>query len=418
MKQNQRKIPITMEMVRKSYEEEKMKGRSAGIDGETWEEFEKEREANLYIIWNRLSSGSYHPPGVKQVLIPKHGGKKRKLGIPTVRDRVAQKVVTDILNQRIEGEMCEESHAYRKGKSCHTALAEVRKNCWEQRWVLDIDIEKFFDSVDHELVMKAVEEHVQENWMKQYIRRWLEAPIKIVEGGKDREGEKKQGKGIPQGGVISPLLANLFLHYALDKWLKIKYPGIKFVRYSDDVIVQCRSKQEAEKILAEIKERLESVKLKMNEEKTKIVYCKRGKRKEKHKIVSFDFLGYTFKPRKTKNRATSEVFLGFDGAISKESKKKIVRRLVELEKNEFRKCGSLEEIAQKLNPIIRGWWNYFSKIGKDKMYTVIERIEYRIVKWLKDRYKRLKRSWRKGYSLLYKKRKERKELFAHWSYLG
>ena len=266
-----------------------------------------------------MSSGSYHPTSVLEVEIPKDDGRKRKLGIPTVRDRICQQVIKDYLEGRFEAEFSEHSYGYRPLKNTHQALTAVRKNVREYAWVIDMDISGFFDNMSHELLMKAIEQHVEEKWVKMYITRWLESPIE------DREKNKRfrEGKGTPQGGVISPLLANLFLHYAFDKWLGNQYPQLKFVRYADDIVVHCKSQEEAEKVLESIRERLTECRLELNEQKTKIVYCKMPTERRRFETVKFDFLGFSFQPRPTAESKTGKLFLGYDCAISQKSEKKI-----------------------------------------------------------------------------------------------
>lgn len=407
-KQNQRAIPINLEMVRNAYRRVKKKGKSAGIDGISLKEFQAREEDHLYVVYNRMSSGSYFPPGVKQVRIPKRSGKKRKLGIPTVRDRVAQTVIKELIEPRIDKVFYEESYGYRPNKSAHQALDKVRKNCWEKAWVIDLDIKNCFDSIDHQLLMKAVDKHVSEKWIKMYIRRWLEAPVVT-----QTDTIEKEGKGTPQGSVLSPLLANLFLHYAFDRWMKDNFPQVRFVRYADDIIVHCVSKRQAEYVLQRIKQRLKDCKLELNEEKTSIVYCKMNGRNENYPKVKFDFLGYSFKPRTTLNWKKKK-FLGFDAGISTESQKKIIKDLKEKEKRMYF-CKDLQEVAEVLNPSIRGWLNYYGHIRKSEMKRVLEATQYRIIKWLRKKYGRLKRRIKKAYSLLWKVKRRNPKLFAHWS---
>ena len=325
-----------------------------------------------------------------------------------MRDRVAQAVIKELIEPRIDKIFYEESYGYRPKKSAHQALDKVRENCRKKAWVIDLDIKDYFDSIDHELLMRAIDKHVEEKWIKMYIRRWLEAPIVT-----ETEIIEKEGKGTPQGGVISPLLANLFLHYALDRWMKDNFPRIEFVRYADDVIVHCVSKKQAEYILKEIRERLAQCKLQLNEEKTCIVYCKRSGRGENYPKVKFDFLGFSFKPRTHINRKTGKRFLGFEPEISTESQKKMVQEVREKEKS-MNASKTLEEVADVLNPSIRGWLFYYGYIKKSAMWRVITSIERRIVKWLKRRYKSVRRQMKGAYSLLQKVKKVKPKLFAHW----
>ena len=313
-------IPITKLMVWKAYQKVKRNGGSAGIDGESLKIFQADLSKNLYKIWNRLSSGSYFPPPVKEVSIPKRDGRERKLGIPTVGDRIAQEVIKSYLEPRLEAIFDANSYGYRPLKSAHQAVEAVRRNVRDYAWVVDMDIKSFFDEVDHGLLLKALDLHVEENWAKMYIQRWLESPIVTSTG----EIKQKAGRGTPQGGVISPLLANLYLHYVLDKWIEKHHPAIRFVRYADDVILHCPSESVANEMLEMVRGRLQECNLRLNEEKTKIVYCQNYRREKKHYKKKFDFLGFSFKPRAIKLTRTAGVFLGFDCAISK-SRKRIVR---------------------------------------------------------------------------------------------
>ncbi len=290
-------IPITKDMVREAYRKVRSNKGSAGVDEQDLNKFEENLSGNLYKLWNRMTSGSYFPQPVKEVIIPKSNGGERKLGIPTVSDRIAQEVIKTYLEPRLELVFSPSSYGYRPHKSAHQALEKVRENVRNYPWVIDMDIKSFFDEVDHELLLKAMERHVPEKWVILYIKRWLEAPVQTKAA-----LVLKEGKGTPQGGVVSPLLANLFLHYVLDKWIEKTFPAVAFVRYADDAIVHCISEAQSKYILKAIKARLSDCKLQLSEEKTKIVYCeayRRAKRKGYRK--SFDFLGHSFKPMSKKS---------------------------------------------------------------------------------------------------------------------
>jgi len=400
-------VPVTKSMVWSAYKKVKRNRGSAGVDNINFENFDKDYKQQLYKIWNRMSSGSYFPPSVKEVEIPKADGKKRKLGIPTIGDRIAQMVVKDYLEPEFEKIFHENSYGYRPNRNAHDALAKVRENCWKHDWVIDLDIKGFFDNIDHELLMKAVEKHTDEKWVKMYIRRWLEAPVEQQDGTK----VFKQGKGTPQGGVISPLLANLFLHYSIDIWLTKHYPNCPFVRYADDMIIHCQTKEEAEFILLKVKERLNQCKLELSEAKTKIVYCKDYKRKDDNENVKFDFLGYSFQPRTTKSKINKNPFLGFDCAISKKSRTKII---TELRKSNIHRMseGTIEEIASMLNPKLSGWINYYGKFRAIELHKLFRRLTLRLMKWVQNKYKITSR--RKAYDWLREKLKTTPKLFAHW----
>ncbi|MBI5541982.1 MAG: group II intron reverse transcriptase/maturase [Bacteroidia bacterium] len=402
-------VPVTEEMVKVAYKKVRANKGSAGVDEVSIEDFDKNKEGNLYKIWNRLSSGSYFPPPVKEVEIPKGDGKVRKLGIPTVGDRIAQMVIKDYLEPRLEKEFSPNSYGYRPLKSTHGALAQVRRNCWLYNWVIDLDIKGFFDNISHEKLLLAIDRHVKEAWLKMYIKRWLEMPIEKANG----ELIYKNGKGTPQGGVISPLLANLFLHYALDKWLMKTCRNVRFVRYADDVIVHCKNKEQAELVLSMIRTRLEECELELHPEKTKIVYCKDHKRTGDYENVKFDFLGFSFKPRPSKTKA-GYLFLGFDLAISTKSRKRI---LEEIRKTSIQRWSTrtIEEIAKELNPKIRGWINYYGKYRPSKLASIFKQFHKRLIKWMKNKYKSLLRSTRRAYSLLKEMQQTQPSLFVHWA---
>jgi group II intron reverse transcriptase/maturase len=392
-------------MVQKAFNQVKKNRGSAGIDKESISDFELKLEDNLYKIWNRMASGSYFPPAVKEVEIPKGEGKMRKLGIPTVGDRVAQTVVKEYIEPRFEAIFSPSSYGYRPNRNCHQALAQVRQNCWKTDWVIDLDIKGFFDNIDHELLMLSIEKHVPEKWVKMYIRRWLEMPIVTAKG----ETKYRNGKGTPQGGVISPLLANVFLHYVFDKWMDINYPDIKFSRYADDVIVHCSSKEIAEKVLNAIKGRMQQCKLELHPEKTKIVYCKDTHRKNDEDNIQFNFLGYSFQPRESKSRRG--IFISFDCAISKAKQTKIKDAIRSLR---FQKASNatIKEIADVLNPKIQGWLNYFGKFRKSEMRGVFYCINERLAHWAHNKYRSL--NWCQSYEWIRRQIILTPTLFVHW----
>ncbi len=403
-------IPITKRMIWESYKKVRKNKGAAGIDEETIDMYEQRLEDNLYMLWNRMSSGSYFPPSVLEVEIPKGDGRKRKLGIPTVNDRVAQQVIKNYLEQRFEAEFLPQSCGYRPLKSAHQAVEQVRKNVRHYHWVIDMDISGFFDNMSHDLLQRAIERHVQEKWAKMYITRWLQAPIE------DRKGTKRtrDGKGTPQGGVISPLLANLFLHYAFDKWLEITYPDLCFVRYADDIIVHCNSQTEAEEVLIAIKLRLGECKLELNEKKTSIVYCKKDHRRDKFKTVQFDFLGFSFQPRSASNHG-GELFLSYDCAISRKSENKIVEVFRKLKFHQWTSFD-LSRIAQVLNPKIRGWINYFGKFKMHKLSRIFMLLNERLVRWAVNKFRRFGYSFAKAGRWLRNLAVCFPGLFVHWQY--
>ena len=408
-KEKTKAVPISKEMVWQAYKKVKRNRGSAGVDKVDFIKFDSNLSRNLYKIWNRMSSGSYFPPLLKRVSIPKANGKRRNLGIPTIGDRIAQEVVKNYLEPRMEGLFSPYSYGYRPNKSAHQAIAEVQKNVRTHAWAIDLDIEAFFDEVDHELLLKALRKHVKEKWVLLYIKRWLTTPILLTNG----ELEEKQGKGTPQGGVISPLLANLYLHYVLDKWLDIYHPHVKYARYADDIILHCKSKREVQALLASVRSRLSVCKLKAHPKKTKIVYCKNYRNKGDYKQVSFDFLGFTFKPQDIFLRKDNKHFLGYDCVMSRTSKKRINEQLKQLYIH--RKTGhTIQELAKILNPKIRGWVQYYGKVSKRSLHTVFYYIHQRLIKWVLNKYKRFKRSRVKAVNWLKRVTESYPSLFYHW----
>ena len=404
-------VPISKEQIWLAYKKVKSNQGGAGVDQISMEEFDANRSKHLYKLWNRLASGSYFPPPVKEVEIPKKDGKVRKLGIPTIEDRVAQMVVKDYLEARFEKIFSPNSYGYRPDKSAHQALEKVRQNCRRTDWVIDLDIKGFFDNIDHDRLMLAVQKHVPEKWCLLYIQRWLTMPVQTKSG----ELIQRQGKGTPQGGVISPLLANLFLHYAMDKWLEQYHPKVEFVRYADDAILHCRTKAEAEQTLKVLDERMKVCGLELHPEKTKLVYCRDYRRQESFETVKLDFLGYSFQPRSTKSKQTGKLFLGFDCAISISSKKRIADKLEELEIHRLN-FNSIVGVALYLEPFIRGWINYYGKFRITELNPVFLLLRQRIVWWARKRYKRYKTNMNKAYRWLDKVKKQFPNLFYQWRY--
>ena len=398
-------------MVWQAYKKVRSNKGSAGIDEISMKEFDANRQKYLYKLWNRMASGSYFPPPVKELEISKKDGKVRKLGIPTILDRVGQMVIKMYIEPRLELIFSPNSYGYRPNKSAHQALKSVRENCWKQDWVIDLDIKGFFDNIDHNKLLTALQRHVSENWVMLYVKRWLEAPVLTVSG----LLQEKQGKGTPQGGVISPLLANLFLHYAFDKWLEKTDDKIQFSRYADDIIVHCKTKAHTEYLLKLIHERMNATGLELHPEKTKIVYCRDYRRKGKYKTVKFDFLGYSFQPRSARSKKNGKLFLGYDCAISISSRKQIAIKLRELEISKFN-CDSIVGVAYRLNPMIRGWVRYYGKYKMYELTKVFRLLSSRLVWWARKRYKRYKTSLRKAYKWLSRVRKQFPNLFYHWQF--
>jgi RNA-directed DNA polymerase len=380
---------------------------AAGVDGETIKEFEKSLKSNLYKLWNRMSSGSYFPPPVRVVEIPKESGGKRPLGIPTVADRVAQMVVKAYLEPEIEPRFHPDSYGYRPGKSAVEAVGVARQRCMHRDWVLDLDIKGFFDNLDHRLMMRAVRKHTDSKWILLYIERWLKAPAQMKDG-----TCVSRDKGTPQGGVASPLLANLFLHYAFDEWMRRKNPGIPFERYADDIIVHCVSERQAEWLKAEIGGRLMECGLELHPQKTKIVYCKNSNRKGSYQNESFDFLGYTFRPRMAKSRL-GRYFVAFIPAISNKATKEISRVMRGWRIHRWNE-KSLEELSLFCNPVLRGWINYYGQYYKSALYRVFNILNRSLVRWAMRKYKRFRFYQRGATQWLRGVARRQPELFAHW----
>ena len=279
---------------------EKVRANSAapGVDAVSIDDFAADEVDNLYKLWNRMSSGSYFPGPVRAVEIPKdHGAGVRVLGVANVADRVAQTAAAMLGEEKLEPILCPDSYRYRPGRGAHGALAVARKRCWSKDWVLDLDVGAFFDSVGHDLLMRAVAHHTDERWVLLYIQRWLKAPMTMQDG-----THAPRETRTPQGSPISPLLANLFMHYGFDKWMDPEHSGCPFERYTDDVVVHCDTEQQAQQLCAGLVERLGSLGLELHRDKTKIVYCKDTKRRDEAQHTSFDFLGYTFRGRRARGR--------------------------------------------------------------------------------------------------------------------
>ena len=380
---------------------------AAGIDEESIQDFERKLKDNLYRIWNRMSSGSYLPPPVKTVAIPKTGGGERKLGIPTVADRVAQMVVKMHLEPKVEPLFHPDSYGYRPFKSAHDAVGQARKRCWKYDWVLDLDIKGFFDNIPHELLMRAVRKHAPEKWVVLYVERWLKAPAQNEQG-----QLTTREKGTPQGGVASPLLANLFLHYGFDAWMARKYPSIPFERYADDAIVHCRTKKEAESLREAIILRMAECGLELNLQKTKIVYCQDADRRGTHEHEKFTFLGYEFRPRRARNHR-GKYFVSFLPAISDKAAKAI-REEIRGWKLQLRSDKSLEDLARMFNPILRGWMQYYGKYYRSMLHPVFRPLNRRLVRWACRKYKKLRDHQRRATHWLRRISIRSAQLWAHW----
>jgi len=379
---------ISKRLVWEAYKRVKRNRGAAGVDGESLAQFETDLKNNLYKIWNRMASGSYFPPPVRLVEIPKDSGGMRPLGIPTVADRVAQAVVKLVLEPGVEAIFHPDSYGYRPGKSAIQAVGVARERCWAADWVIDLDIKGFFDSMPHDLVERAVARHTEESWVRLYVARWLRAPIERADG-----TVAPRTKGTPQGGVISPLLANLFLHYAFDVWMHRTYPLMLFERYADDVIVHCRSEEEARTVLAAIRDRFVACGLELHPTKTRIVYCKDDRRRGNFEHISFDFLSYTFRPREARGRRGKR-FIGFLPAISTDAAKAIRATMRDWRWPATKTTLELHDLARFSNPIVRGWLEYYGQFYRSRCVGVLSHLNVLLVQWVRRKYKRFRyRVW-------------------------
>jgi RNA-directed DNA polymerase len=398
---------IPKRLVVEAWEKVRANNGAPGVDAVSITVFGNDERNNLYKLWNRMSSGSYLPGPVRAVEIPKdHGAGVRTLGVPNTADRVAQTAAAMLLEDRLEPIFHPDSYGYRPGRSAHDALAATRRRCWEQDWVVDLDIRAFFDSVPHDLLLKAVAHHTDVRWVLLYIQRWLTAPIQMPDG-----SLVAREKGTPQGSPISPLLANLFMHYAFDRWMDREYPGCRFERYADDVVVHCDSEKQARVLRAAIAERLEAVGLELHPDKTKIVYCKDTNRRGHSEHTSFDFLGYTFRGRPA--RGQHGYFMSFSPAMSNQAKKAKGQQIRAWHLN--RRSGTdLAGLAEGINPHVRGWINYYGVFYRSELYSLARRINEHIVRWAMQKFKRLRgKPWR-TWEWLDHVHRHNPRLFAHW----
>ncbi len=384
---------------------------AAGVDGQALEEFEADLEGNLHKIWNRMSSGTWFPPPVRAVEIPKpHSPGTRVLGVPTIADRIAQTVAASYLEPLVEPRFHHDSYGYRPGKSAHDALEACRQRCWKYNWAIDLDVQKFFDEVPWDLIVRAVEAVTDCCWVLLYVKRWLEAPLQHPDGTLEQ-----RSRGTPQGSAISPCLANLFMHYAFDSWMAREIPGCPFERYADDAVVHCTSRRQAELVLSRLAARMGEVGLRLHPDKTRIVYCKDGRRRGQHEHTSFTFLGYAFRPRSAINRKTGVIFTRFLPAISPEALKAKSNRLRELRIHR-RTDLSLDDLAQWLNPIVAGWMNYYGQHYRSELYPLLQRVSTYLRRWAGKKYKRLRtiKQFQRWWTGLLQREPG---LFAHWRWV-
>jgi RNA-directed DNA polymerase len=404
---------ISKTVVWEAYEQVRRNKGAAGVDGQSIEEFEKDLKNNLYKIWNRMSSGTYFPPPVRAVEIPKpHGGGTRVLGVPTVADRIAQTVAALALEPRTESIFHDDSYGYRPGRSPLMAVAKCRQRCWKKAWVLDLDVAKFFDSVDHDLMIKAVEANINpdQKWVVLYVKRWLVAPIRMPDGRViDRD------RGTPQGSAVSPVLANLFMHYAFDSWLEREFPTVEFERFADDAVVHCVTERQAHQVRDALAQRLQQVGLQLHPEKTKIVYCRDRRRGFAYANTSFTFLGYTFQARKAPTSDGKSMFAAFLPAVSRAALTRMGHE-VRHWRIHCRTTADIATLAEWMNPVVRGWMTYYGKFYRTELDGLLRRINTYLVRRARRKFKRL-RSFKKAKRWWHGLLRRQPRLFAHWAWM-
>ena len=401
---------ISKREVWEAYEKVKANKGAPGVDGCSIDEFEKDLKNNLYKIWNRMSSGSYFPPPVLAVEIPKpHGGGTRILGVPTVADRIAQTVAARTLEEKVEPIFHPDSYGYRPARSALDAVGRCRERCWRYDWVIDLDIQKFFDSVPWHLIVKAVEAHTDVPWVVLYVKRWLAASVRLPNG-----TLAERDRGTPQGSAISPVLANLFMHYAFDAWMAREFPSVPFERYADDAVVHCKSERQARHVRQAIADRMAEVGLRLHPDKTKIVYCKDGNRPGSYEHTAFTFLGFTFRQRRARNRH-GKSFSNFLPAISEDALNKI-SAAVRSWRLHLRTGHTFKDLARRINPIVAGWMQYYGAFYRSALSPLLQRINAYLMRWIRKKYKRL-RGKKKARECWQGITERYPLMFAHWKWV-
>lgn len=407
LKMSTKPFNISKSLIWQGYKNVKANKGSAGVDNQSLQDFDENVGRNLYKIWNRMASGSYMPPAVKAVPIPKKSGGTRILGIPCVSDRIAQMAVKLILDQTLEPLFHCDSYGYRANKSAHQAIAITRKRCWKYDWVVEFDIRGCFDNISHVLLEKALVKHIKCKWVLLYIRRWLKAPICDVDG-----RLVAREKGIPQGGVVSPVLMNLFLHYAFDPWMDRNIPGVPFCRYADDGLAHCASQRQAEMVLNSLKERFKQCGLELHPDKTKIVYCQDVNRTQKYHCITFDFLGYTFRPRSSREKYGRR-FVNFLPGVSRTALKDM-RQTIRSWKIQLKSDRSLEDISRMYRATLQGWLNYYGRFYGSAMRAVWGHFNRYLVRWVTRKFKKFRGHYRRAIYRLGKIARQWPYLFPHW----
>jgi RNA-directed DNA polymerase len=398
---------IPKALVWDAFQRVKANGGSAGVDEESIDSFEKNLGDNLYKLWNRMGSGSYFPPPVKAVPIPKKSGGTRVLGVPTVADRVAQTVVKLVLEPALEPVFDRDSFGYRPGRSALDAVALVRRRSWDYDWVVEFDIKGLFDNIDHEHLLRALRKHCRNPWVLLYLERWLKAPMVTTEG-----TLVMRERGTPQGGVVSPLLANLFLHYALDAWLRREMRSVRFWRYADDAVIHCKSEVQARLVLRKLGDRLRACGLELHPEKTRIVYCQDVNRTAQYPTVKFTFLGYTFQPRKAVDKY-GRVYVNFSPAVSSEAMK-AMRQTVRGWHLQLKCDKTLQDLSNMFGPVLRGWANYYGRYYPSALKRLWWHVNDYLVRWMQRKYKRLARGVTRAARALGRLAEREPRSFVHW----
>ncbi|PPD41007.1 MAG: group II intron reverse transcriptase/maturase [Methylobacter sp.] len=400
-------INIPKQLIWEAFQCVKANGGSAGVDRESIEQFESRLGDNLYRLWNRMCSGSYFPPPVMGVPIPKKSGGFRLLGIPTVADRVAQTAVKLLLEPILDPVFHQDSYGYRPGRSAHDAVAIVRRRCWDYDWVVEFDIKGPFDNIDHERLMRALGKHCEIPWVLLYVARWLKAPMQTAQG-----ELLARNCGTPQGGVVSPLLANLFLHYAFDRWVERNLPGVKFARYADDGVMHCKSLAQAQFVMRRIGERFQECGLELHPDKTHIVYCKDINRQESYPCVQFTFLGYTFRPRKAVDKY-GRVYVNFTPAVSRDALKSM-RQTIRGWHLQLKCDCEITDLSKMFNAVLRGWQGYYGRFYGSAMSAIWKHMNGYLIRWMMRKYKHLARHKTRATEALGRLARQKQNAFVHW----